>query len=136
MESYKLGNGFIMEVYFMEIIYKTTLTNIGELVSVFNKEKLIIIFKDSVPEELADYCVLHQGNEVLGFIKQGDILVVAGLEYKIVYVGDEVQANLEKLGHITLRFDGNTEGLGGSIYLEDKALPAMKIGDVISIYRG
>ncbi|AJQ26735.1 PTS glucitol/sorbitol transporter subunit IIA [Pelosinus fermentans] len=119
----------------MEIIYNTRVTNIGGLASAFYEEKLIIIFKDNAPEELADYCVLHCGNEVSDSVKQGDILVIAGQEYRIVYVGDEVQANLENLGHITLRFDGNTEGLGGSVYLEDKALPAIKIGDVISIYR-
>jgi PTS system glucitol/sorbitol-specific IIA component len=120
----------------MEMIYNTTVTNIGGLVSAFYDEKLIIIFNNNVPEELADYCVLHHGNEVSGLVKQGDILVVAGQQYKVVYVGDEVQANLENLGHITLRFDGSTEGLGGSVYLEDKPLPAVKIGDTISIYRG
>ena len=119
----------------MKIIYNTTVTNIGGLASAFYEEKMIIIFKDNAPEELADYCVLHAGNEVSDSVKQGDILVIAGQEYRIVYVGDEVQANLENLGHITLRFDGNIEGLGGSVYLEDKALPAIKIGDVISISR-
>ncbi|AIF53040.1 PTS glucitol/sorbitol transporter subunit IIA [Pelosinus sp. UFO1] len=119
----------------MKIIYNTTVTTIGGFVSAFYEEKLIIIFKDNAPEELADYCVLHSGNEVSDTVKQGDVLIVAGLEYKVVYVGDEVQTNLENLGHITLRFDGNTEGLGGSLYLEDKELPAIKIGDVISIYR-
>lgn len=119
----------------MEMIYNTMVTNIGKLASAFYEEKLIIIFKDNAPEELADYCVLHHGNEVSGVVKQGDVLVIAGLEYKVVYVGDEVQANLENLGHITLRFDGNTDGLGGSVYLEDEALPVIKIGDAISIYR-
>jgi len=119
----------------MKIIYNTTVTTIGGLVSAFYEEKLIIIFKDNAPDELADYCVLHAGNEVSDRVKRGDVLVIAGQEYRIVYVGDEVQANLENLGHITLRFDGNTEGLGGSVYLEDKNLPVIKIGDTISIQR-
>lgn len=119
----------------MRIIYNTMVTTIGELVSAFYKEKLIIIFKDNAPEELADYCVLHAGNMLSDCVKQGDVLVIAGQEYRIVYVGDEVQTNLQNLGHITLRFDGTTEGLGGSVYLEDKALPVIKIGDAISIYR-
>lgn len=119
----------------MKIIYNTTITAIGELVSAFYEEKLMILFNENAPEELAAYCVLHEGNEVLDLIKQGDILVIANKEYTIVYVGDEVQKNLEELGHISLRFDGQKEGLGGSLYLEDKALPTVKIGDVISIYR-
>jgi PTS system glucitol/sorbitol-specific IIA component len=126
----------MMEDYIMEMVYNTTVTNVGRLVSAFNDEKLIIIFKDKVTEELADYCVLHQGNEVLGVVKQGNVLVIADQQYKIVCVGDEVQANLENLGHISLRFTGKSEGLVGSVYLEDKVLPAIKIGDTISIYRG
>jgi PTS system glucitol/sorbitol-specific IIA component len=119
----------------MEKIYSTTVTKLGDLVAAFYEEKMIILFKDNAPEELADYCVLHAGNELSEIIIQGDILVIAGQEYKILYVGDEVQANLGNLGHITLRFDGKTEGLGGSLCLEDKAMPAINIGDVIAIYR-
>jgi PTS system glucitol/sorbitol-specific IIA component len=78
---------------------------------------------------------LHAGNKILDCVQQGDILVIADQEYRITYVGDEVRTNLENLGHITLRFDGNTEGLGGSVYLEEKALPIIGIGDTISIYR-
>ncbi len=119
----------------MKMIYRTTVTKLGQFVANFSEEKLLILFKDNAPEELADYCVLHTGNEVSDLIKQGDDLVIADQEYKIVYVGDEVYPNLLNLGHITLRFDGNTAGLGGSLYLEDKPLPVVKMGDVISIYR-
>jgi PTS system glucitol/sorbitol-specific IIA component len=119
----------------MKTIYNTTITMIGELAAAFYEEKLMILFKENAPEELAEYCVLHDKNEVFDIVKAGDILVIADTEYSIVYVGDEVQKNLENLGHITLRFDGGKEGLEGSLYLEDKALPTIKIGDVISIYR-
>ena len=119
----------------MKTIYTTKVTNIGELATAFSEEKMIILFKDNAPEELADYCVLHDGNELSDVVQNGDILVVGDQEYKILYVGDEVQLNLGQLGHITLRFDGDSDGLGGSIYLEDKALPIIKSGDMISIYR-
>lgn len=119
----------------MKIIYKTIVTGIGKFAAAFCDEKLIILFKDNAPEELADYCVLHTGNEVLDSVRQGDVLVAEGTEYKVTYVGDEVLANLKNLGHITLRFDGRTEGLGGSICLEEKVLPDIRIGGSISIYR-
>jgi PTS system glucitol/sorbitol-specific IIA component len=119
----------------MKIVYNTTITTIGGLVPAFYEEKLMILFKENAPEELAEYCVLHDKNEVLDIVKEGDILVIADEEYTIVYVGDEVQKNLEDLGHISLRFDGGREGLGGSLYLENKALPTIKKGDRISIYR-
>ncbi|MBE8952147.1 MAG: hypothetical protein SR1Q7_03250 [Quinella sp. 1Q7] len=38
-------------------------------------------------------------------IKPGDIYKIAGIEFKIVKVGSEVQKNLMNLGHITIKFD-------------------------------
>jgi len=119
----------------MQTIYNTTITKLGDLFAAFYEEKMIILFKDNAPEELADYCVLHDTNELVDVVKQGDVLVIGDQEYKIVCVGDAVQVNLKNLGHITLRFNGDMEGLEGSLYLEDKALPSIKIGDAISIYR-
>lgn len=119
----------------MLMVYSTTITAIGEFAPAFYEEKLMILFKENAPEELAEYCVLHNENKVTNIVKEDDVLVIAGEKYSILYVGDEVQKNLEELGHISLRFDGKKEGLGGSLYLENKALPTIKIGDVISIYR-
>jgi glucitol/sorbitol PTS system EIIA component len=62
-------------------------------------------------------------------------MVISGEDYKIVGVGDDVQTNLQNLGHITLRFDGSKEGLGGSVYLEDTDVPKVQPGDVLWIYR-
>ncbi|VBB09504.1 phosphotransferase system glucitol/sorbitol-specific iia component [Lucifera butyrica] len=119
----------------MQVIYNTTVTSIGESAAAFIADKMIILFKENAPEELADYCILHGENKVAGIIRENDILVIAGREYTISYVGDEVQTNLQQLGHITLRFTGEKEGLGGSLYVENKDVPAIKIGDVITIHR-
>lgn len=119
----------------MKLIYQTQVTNIGDLANAFLDEKMIILFKDNAPEELADYCILHSGNQLLQAVRAGDCLRIQDQEYAILYVGDEVEANLANLGHITLRFNGAKEGLGGSIYLEDKAMPKIQIADVIAIFR-
>ncbi|CUH94569.1 hypothetical protein P22_0635 [Propionispora sp. 2/2-37] len=119
----------------MKLIYQTRVTNIGNSATAFLGEKMIILFKDNAPEELADYCILHSGNQVLQAVRAGDILRIGNQEYAILYVGDEVEANLSNLGHITLRFNGAKEGLGGSIYLEDKVMPEIEIGDEIAIFR-
>jgi glucitol/sorbitol PTS system EIIA component len=119
----------------MKVIYHTWVTQLGNMVAAFTEEKLIILFQDNAPEELADYCILHRGNYVADIIQANDMLVISGEEYKIVCVGDEVQTNLQNLGHITLRFDGSKEGLGGSLYLEDTAVPTVQAGDVLWIYR-
>jgi glucitol/sorbitol PTS system EIIA component len=119
----------------MKVIYHTWVTQLGNMVAAFTEEKLIILFQDNAPEELADYCILHRGNYVADIIQANDMLVISGEEYKIVCVGDEVQTNLQNLGHITLRFDGSKEGQGGSVYLEDVAVPTVQAGDVLWIYR-
>lgn len=119
----------------MREIYSTKITNIGDMAEAFYGEKMVILFKDNAPEELADYCILHQGNQVSDVIQAGDVLAFNQKTYNIVCVGEEVQPNLTNLGHITLRFDGSREGLGGSLYLEDTDMPSINIGDQISIYR-
>lgn len=119
----------------MQCIYQTRVMNSGKMVAVLLVERMIILFKDNAPEELADYCILHNENQLSDIIQEQDVLVIGDTEYKIRYVGEEVQRNLQNLGHITLRFDGSTEGLGGSLYLEDKAVPQIHIGDRIAIYR-
>jgi glucitol/sorbitol PTS system EIIA component len=119
----------------MKVIYHTWVTQLGNMVAAFTEEKLIILFQDNAPEELADYCILHRGNYVADIIQANDVLVISGQDYKIVGVGDDVQTNLQNLGHITLRFDGSKEGQGGSVYLEDVAVPTVQAGDVLWIYR-
>lgn len=43
----------------MKTIYNTEVNKLGIMVEEFYGEKMIILFKDNAPEELADYCVLH-----------------------------------------------------------------------------
>jgi glucitol/sorbitol PTS system EIIA component len=119
----------------MKVIYHTWVTQLGNMVAAFTEEKLIILFQENAPEELVDYCILHRGNYVADVIQANDVMVISGQDYKIVGVGDEVQTNLQNLGHITLRFDGSKEGQGGSVYLEDVAVPTVQAGDVLWIYR-
>ena len=119
----------------MKLIYQTKVTNLGVMAADFFVQKMIIMFQDNAPEELADYCILHSGNQVADIIQENDVLVIADTEYTILHVGEDVQTNLQNLGHITLRFDGSTGGLSGSLYLEDNVFPNIRIGDKIEIYR-
>lgn len=119
----------------MKTIYATEVTGIGSLADSFRSERMIILFKDNAPEELADYCVLHSGNLVYGQLQAGDLLSIGSRQYPVIHVGDEVQLNLEQLGHITLRFSGETDGLGGSVYLAAAEAPEISVGDEITFYR-
>ncbi|WP_353626499.1 PTS glucitol/sorbitol transporter subunit IIA, partial [Bacillus sp. JCM 19041] len=39
------------------MIYRTTVTKMGPSAGDFLEEKMIILFKDNAPEELAEFCV-------------------------------------------------------------------------------
>lgn len=119
----------------MQRIYHTQVTKVGKSAFAFLAEKIVILFKDNAPKDLRDYCVLHSENQLSHVIQEEDVLMVGDIEYKILYVGSEVQRNLENLGHITLRFTGITGNLSGSVYVEDKEAPPIQAGDSIAIYR-
>lgn len=120
----------------MKTIYHTIVTNIGDLFNAFVDDKILIMFKDNAPEELLDYCVLHNKNSLNGDILAGDILVIGSEEYLITAVGEDAVENLDNLGHITIKFDGsNAAKLPGTIYVQDKTIPSVEVGTEIKVIR-
>jgi PTS system glucitol/sorbitol-specific IIA component len=135
--AYKCAKDSFLEVLQMKKYYSTTVQELGVNVHSFKEAKMLIMFNENAPEELREYCILHRGNELTDTVQAGDIFRLGSAEYKVVYVGSEVQKNLKNLGHITLRFNANEEGEGleGSLYLEDKPIVDVVPGDEISIVR-
>ncbi|MCF6466181.1 PTS glucitol/sorbitol transporter subunit IIA [Clostridium sp. Cult2] len=120
----------------MKTIYHTLVTKVGDLFNAFIDEKILIMFKDNAPEELLDYCILHNENSRKDDIKPGDILVIEEEEYLITAVGRDAIENLDNLGHITLKFDGNNEAkLPGTIHVENKAIKDIDVGATIKVIR-
>ena len=116
--------------------YKTKIVGVGGDVPKFlNVVKMMVLFDDSmVLPELREFSVLHSGNQLDGVIKPGDILKVADSEFKIIKVGGEVHSNIKTLGHIIIKFDGGAGDLmEGSVHVEDKPIPQIRIGDEISV---
>lgn len=119
-----------------ETIYTTTINKIGPEAEAFIAEGMIITFMDNAPAELADYCILHEGNDLKKDIIVGDQLKLGGNVYAVTAVGDIVNKNLNALGHITIRFDGATEAeLPGTLSVEEKAIDTINVGDTITIER-
>ena len=117
--------------------YSTKIVGIGGEAEKFSRlAKMIVIFDDSmVLPELRDFSVLHSGNKLTDVIKPGDILKIADSEFKILKVGGEVNSNIKSLGHIVIKFnDDKDDLLEGSIHVEDKPIPKLRIGDEISIF--
>ncbi|MBM7556907.1 PTS glucitol/sorbitol transporter subunit IIA [Halanaerobacter jeridensis] len=121
----------------MEKIYETNITDLGDRYQEFlTSQGMVVLFKDNAPDELKEYCILHQKNNLSEEIETGDILRMGGKEYKITAVGDVVNGNLDKLGHITLKFDGNdTAEMKGSLHLEEEEVPSVNIGEKIVVFK-
>ena len=116
--------------------YSTKVVELGGQVADFiAAAKMIILFETEMSKnlpELRDACVLHEGNKLEDTVKPGDIFKVGSAEFKVLKVGSEVQKNLMNLGHITIKFDGGAgDVLEGSVHVEDKPIPDIKIGDEI-----
>ncbi len=116
--------------------YRTKIVGVGgDAAKFFKAIKMMVLFDDAmVLPELRDFSVLHSGNQLDGVIKPGDILKIADSEFKIIKVGSEVHSNIRTLGHIIIKFDdGAGELMEGSIHVEDKPIPEIRIGDEISV---
>ena len=116
--------------------YKTKIVGVGgDAAKFFKAIKMMVLFDDSmVLPELRDFSVLHSGNQLDGVIKPGDVLKIADSEFKILKVGGDVHSNIRTLGHIIIKFDnGEGELMEGSVHVEDKPIPNIRIGDEISV---
>ena len=116
--------------------YSTKVVELGGQVADFiAAAKMIILFENEMSKnlpELRDACVLHTGNQLNDTVKPGDIFKLGNAEFKVLKVGSEVQKNLMNLGHITIKFDGGAgDVLEGSVHVEDKPIPEVKVGDEI-----
>ena len=116
--------------------YSTKVVELGGQVADFiAAAKMIILFEKEMSKnlpELRDACVLHTGNQLNDTVKPGDIFKLGNAEFKVLKVGSEVQKNLMNLGHITIKFDGGAgDVLEGSVHVEDKPIPEVKVGDEI-----
>jgi glucitol/sorbitol PTS system EIIA component len=118
----------------MKTIYKNKIINIGPLANTFLEEKMLILFGNNAPQDLKDFCYNIDVVDADGEIKAGQKLLINNEEFEITAVGNLVQRNLTNLGHITLRFDGTTTPkLPGTLYLEDKEIPAIELNTELKI---
>lgn len=118
----------------MKTIYENTINSIGPLATTFLEEKMIILFGDGAPQELAEFCYGIEIVDVEDSIKPGQKLLINNESFEITSVGEIVERNLTSIGHITIRFDGSTNPeLPGTLYIEDKEMPVFEIGTKLKI---
>lgn len=120
----------------MTVLYKSTVTEIGELVPSFIAEGMLVFFGESAPEELRTFCIIHKLEHAEGQVKTGDFVSIDGHEFEILSVGSVANDNLYNLGHLNLKANGNTVAdLPGDVAIAKVDLPEVKIGTQIEIFR-
>ena len=116
------------------VVYSTTVTAVGELVSDFRDQGILVFFGEGAPEELHDFSILHKVEISERAPKPGDLIRINDDEFNILAVGSVVSDNLLNLGHLDLKANGLTEPeLPGDTNVEARTLPMINIGDKIEI---
>jgi len=114
--------------------YKSKVVGFGDIALDFLEEKMLILFNEDAPSELAELSVLHEKQEMPKDVSRGDIVSLGSDEYVVTAVGDEANETLKMLGHCCLVFHGKDEvELPGQIQLKGEKLPDLKQGDYIKI---
>ena len=105
----------------MQTIYLTEFTEIGPEVPEFLEMGLLILFKAGAPPELAEMSVLHEPEEFREEPpRAGDTIVLGSRELRITAVGERAWKNVRELGHVVLKFNGESQTeLPGEIYVEE-----------------
>lgn len=116
------------------VVYSTTVTAVGELVSDFRDQGIIVFFGEEAPVELHEFSVLHKVAVKERAPKVGDAICINEEEFEVLAVGSVVSDNLLNLGHLDLKANGLSEPeLPGDTNVEARALPMIKVGDQIRI---
>ncbi len=114
--------------------FTTEVTQIGEMVEEFLKEKLLIVFDENAPPELAEIAILHTKKEFTKEVKAGDMVRFGDLIYEVTAVGHEANKTLESMGHCSFSFTGEDQvKLPGQIELKGSGIPSVNIGDLFQI---
>lgn len=118
----------------MKTIYENKIKDVGPMANTFLEENMFILFGEGAPQDLKDFCYSIDVVGADGEIEAGQTLYLNGEKFEITSVGNLVHRNLTTLGHITLRFDGSTTPeLPGTLYLENKEIPALDLGSELKI---
>lgn len=117
-------------------IFETKVIAIGQDAEDFKQEDMLLFFGEDAPPELSDFCYKITIAPIQEKIVPAMALCFNNEEYKITAVGEVAEENLRQLGHITVNFDGaTTSEMPGTIYVEQKTLPDLKVGDTLSIVK-
>lgn len=120
------------------LVYSTTVTAVGELVSDFRDQGILVFFGEGAPIELHEFSVLHKVEISQRAPEIGDLIRINSEdfseEFQVLAVGSVASDNLLNLGHLDLKANGLTEAeLPGDVNVEARPLPMIKVGDKLEV---
>ncbi|MFS2222834.1 PTS glucitol/sorbitol transporter subunit IIA [Pantoea sp. B65] len=117
-------------------LYQLRVSYVGQYVADYLRENKLILFAAPVPQDIADYCVVHQPGELSGALLPGQTLNINQHIYRITAVGNVATANLKELGHITLNFDGAIEAeFPGMVHLAGQIPETIEPNDLFYFHQ-
>ncbi|WP_057490036.1 PTS glucitol/sorbitol transporter subunit IIA [Streptococcus orisasini] len=120
----------------MTKIFEAKVLDVGpEALSMIKDANMLILFGEEAPADLAEYCYKIDNKDLSGAIVTGSRLVIDKQEFPVTAVGDVVEKNLKNLGHITISFDGSSEGsLPGTLHVQASEPVVLNAGSVIQLF--
>ena len=116
------------------IKYQAKITAIGPLVSEFLDHNIMVLFGQSAPEELAEFSVVHDGQTLHAPLTVGDTVCIGEDCVQILAVGDVANDNLANLGHLVLKFNGESEvEMPGDVCVDKRTLPPLEVGAIVRV---
>ncbi|MFM8921299.1 MAG: PTS glucitol/sorbitol transporter subunit IIA [Candidatus Nanopelagicaceae bacterium] len=120
------------------IVYQTTVTAVGELVSDFRDQGILVFFGEGAPAELHEFSILHKVEISERAPEVGDLIRINSEdfseEFQVLAVGSVASDNLLNLGHLDLKANGLSEAeLPGDVNVEARPLPMIKVGDKLEV---
>jgi len=113
-----------------QIVYSTTVTAVGELVSDFADQGVLVFFGEDAPIELHEFSIIHKPDVVDRAPQVGDTITLQENVYNVLAVGSVASDNLLNLGHLDLKANGLTEPeMPGDVNVEAVSLPKVNVGD-------
>ena len=120
------------------LVYSTTVTAVGGLVSDFREQGILVFFGEGAPIELHEFSVLHKVEISQRAPEVGDLIRINSEdfseEFQVLAVGSVASDNLLNLGHLDLKANGLSEAeLPGDVNVEARPLPMIKVGDKLEV---
>lgn len=115
--------------------FEAKVTTIGPFTQEFLDHNIIVLFGENAPDELIEFSVIHDGKTVHAPVVVGDVIQINDEQFSILAVGEVANDNFKNLGHLVLKFNGETEvEMPGDVCVEERPLPPVAIGSAIKLF--